>query len=499
MLSLDLAAKHRIRPALLTTLALVALALVGCDTPVDLDVTEDPFVDASSAGKQALLEDLTASHGSDRGGLNGTLRSLMARQAPRRGLSFYRLPGSDDLGKIPQDPNNRLTAAKVELGRMLYHETALGVSSRQTAAAESYACASCHFAQAGFQAGIPQGIAEGGVGFGSAGEARVLNPEYDSSSDVKTPDLQPIRTPSTLNSAYQELQLWNGQFGGVGDNLGTEANWTGPKESNNLGLEGLETQAHAGLVVHRMEETHLSRVTKMPEYMALLRRAFPDDPRSTRLNCALAIAAFERTLLANESPFQRWLRGDMRAMSEQEYRGAILFFGKADCVGCHTGPALNSMTFHALGMGDLDDAADPRVHLEAFGGTVPDDVRRGRGGFTGLSVDDYKFKTPQLYNLKDSPHYGHGSTFSTIREIVEYKNAGVSENPRVPPSQLSESLRPLGLTETEVDDLVAFLEDALYDPYLMRYVPLSLPSGNCTPVNDAQARTDLGCETIAGL
>ncbi len=106
--------------------------------------------------------------------LHGQLRSLLATQAPFGGLTFYRLPDSDQLHKIPQDPKNRLTADKVRLGQLLYHETALAVNNVYESAVETYSCASCHFAQAGFQANLPQGIAEGGSGFGVAGEARVM-------------------------------------------------------------------------------------------------------------------------------------------------------------------------------------------------------------------------------------------------------------------------------------------------------------------------------------
>jgi cytochrome c peroxidase len=120
-------------------------------------------------------------------------------------------------------------------------------------------------------------------------------------------------------------------------------------------------------------------------------------------------------------------------------------------------------------------------------------VRKGRGGFTLDPADDFTFKTPQLYNLTDSPFYGHGSSFATLREVVEYKNDAVAQNAIVPPGQLADGFHPLGLTPEEVTDLVAFLENALYDPKLERYVPNRLPSGNCFPVNDPQAQADLGC------
>lgn len=428
--------------------------------------------------------------------LDRELDLLLLAASDGEGRSFFQLPFPDQFERIPQDPLNPLTREKVRLGKHLYHETALGGNNVRPEGRETYACASCHFAQAGFMANTPQGIAEGGWGFGVAGEARTFQPAYD--SDPDSPDCQPIRTPTVLNSAYQELMLWNGQFGGIGDNLGTEDKWTSgtPLESNFLGMHGVETQAHGGLLAHRMIDVGLTRINTIPRYQNMFQLVFPADPAPiNRLNVALAIAAFERTVLANDSPFQHWLRGNSNAMTRAGKRGAILFFGKAGCVACHTGPALNSMTFYALGMNDLDGAWDvTRVNLAPFGGTVPDAARKGRGGFTGLAEDEYKFKTPQLYNLLDSPHYGHGASFATVREVIEYKNAAVAENAIVPAGQLASEFQPLALSSHEIDDLVVFIEDALYDPRLLRYVPQRLPSGNCFPANDEQARLDLGCE-----
>ena len=219
-------------------------------------------------------------------------------------------------------------------------------------------------------------------------------------------------------------------------------------------------------------------------YRRLFADAFPGAPID-RERAGLAIAAYERTLLANRAPFQRWLRGERGAMTAEEKRGAVLFFGKAACADCHAGPALSSMTFHALGMGDLEGA-------DVVG--VPDEaVRRGRGAFTGRAEEDYQFKTPPLYNLADVAFFGHGGTFGSVREVVAYKNRAVAENADVPADRLAEGFRPLRLTASEVDALAAFLEGALYDPDLQRYVPEVLPSGNCPVANDEQARTDLGC------
>lgn len=402
------------------------------------------------------------------------------------GNSYFQFPDSDDYTNIPQDPKNPITYQKVELGKLLYHETAMGVNPKNESAKGTYSCASCHFAKGGFQSCRIQGIGDGGVGFGERGEMRFNDPNY-AEADL---DVQPIRTPTTLNTAFQSVTLWNGQFGATGLNTGTEYAWTegSPKTVNFLGFEGVETQAIAGLGVHRLDVS--DEMINNMGYKSLFDDAYAEideQERYTLENAGLAIATYERTLFANQSPFQSWLNGNTEAMSDSEKRGALLFFTKAECNSCHTGPALNSMTFHAIGMKDL-------VGGSIFNSNPEDGAHKGRGGFTGIDEDMYKYKTPQLYNLKDSPFYGHGSSFNTLRDIVEYKNNGQSENPNVADSYLSDEFKPLGLTSSEMDDIVAFLENGLYDPNLNRYEPLALPSGNCFPNNDTQSKADLGCE-----
>jgi len=417
--------------------------------------------------------------------LDTDLENALKDASNGTGKSYYEFPSSDDFDKIPQDPTNPITLAKVELGKLLFHETGIAVNPREPEGMNTYSCASCHHAQGGFQACKRQGIGEGGVGFGVSGEGRSINPNYP----LDSLDLQPIRTPSALNIAYQQNVLWNGQFGGTGVNVGTESQWTAgtPKEANALGFEGTETQAIAGLKVHRLDIE--SSFVSNSSYKALFDAAFPDIPeadRYTRITAGLAIAAYERTLLASESPFQKWLSGDDQAMTDEEKRGAILFFSKAGCYRCHNGPALNSMAFYALGMPDLDGAG---VY-----GTAGDDVeKKGRGGFTGRAQDMYKFKVPQLYNLKDSPFYGHGATFYDLKDVVDYKNQAVSANASVPNVQLADEFKPLGLTSQEVEEIASFLEEGLHDPQLSRYVPNELPSGYCFPNNDTPAQIDLGC------
>lgn len=402
-------------------------------------------------------------------------------------LGHYILPASDDLNSIPQDPKNPLSRAKVQLGKLLFHETALATASKFDESMSTYSCASCHHAAGGFQANLAQGIGDGGIGFGLDGGGRYINP-HNAEVDI---DVQPIRTPSALNIAYQTNVLWNGQFGATGINVGTEDQWkeNTPIAENHLGFEGTEIQAIAGLNVHRFGFKIDEDFIMNTDYKELFDVAFGDISEMERYNsvtAGLAIAAYERTLLANQSPFQQWLKGDDRAMTSNEKQGAIAFFNNG-CGSCHNGPALNSMTFHAYGMGDLCD------NQSAINATEDDGANLGRGGFTKVDEDRYKFKVPQLYNLRDSRFYGHGSSFTSVEDVVRYKNEGHAQNDRVPSNYLSSEFKSLSMNETEIQNITTFILSALHDPNLSRYEPEALPSGQCFPNNDALSKVDLGC------
>lgn len=399
-------------------------------------------------------------------------------------LDFYTLPESDDFENIPADPKNPLTSEKVLLGQLLFHETGLATEAKLESNKGTYSCASCHHSAAGFQSGIQQGIGDGGSGFGLFGEARTLSLDYT----PEMADVQPIRSPSILNAAYQKVMLWNGQFGATGANLGTEASWTPdtPKETNTLGFEGVETQAIAGLTVHRMGVT--KEFLDDHGYTFLYDQAFPDLPETERYSLrttGLAIAAYERTVLANRSNFQQWLRGSSNAMTIDEKKGAALFFGKANCYECHTGPALNSEGFYALGLNDL---LEPAVPI-----TVDEATQKGRGGFTNDPSDDYTFKVPQLYNLKDVDFLGHGGSLRSVKEMIVYKNKAVKENFNVRDEQLADQFVPLNLNLDEIDQLAQFVENSLQDRNLQRYEPSGLPTEKCFPNADRQSKEDLNC------
>jgi len=420
-------------------------------------------------------------------GIDQQLSDLLTNLGDEKGKDYFRLPDSDEYGKIPQDPQNPLTPAKIELGKMLFHETALSVNPKNEAGRGTYSCASCHHMQGGFQACLPQGIGDGGVGFGTTGQNRIPDLAHYATAEI---DVQPLRTPSALNIAYQENVLWNGQFGAGGKNEGTEDRWTinTPIATNFYGYQGPEVQAIAGLTVHRMEVTP-DLLTVAPEYESMFAEAFPElaaDARISNVTAALAIAAYERTLLASASPFQLWIRGNTEALSLAEKEGAMLFFGEANCVTCHTGPALSSMEFHAIGAADLMGDG-----VSGFNPEAP--AHLGRGGFTGNTEDNFKFKVPQLYNLTNSPFYGHGASFTSVRDVVEYKNEAVSENNKVPSTQLAAEFQPLGLTDEQMQQITLFIESSLNDPSLSRFLPDYLPSGQCFPNNDAESKGDLDC------
>jgi cytochrome c peroxidase len=315
-------------------------------------------------------------------------------------------------------------------------------------------------------------------------------------------DVQPVASPTVLNTAFQEVMLWNGQLGNViagNVNVGidpdrhfTEGT---PKEANLRNFAGLETQAVAGLGVHRQGDTDDSILRTNETYREMFEDAYgvaePDDMLEAT---ALAIAAYERTILANQAPFQAYLKGDETAMTESEVAGAEVFFGKGNCYACHNGPALSSPVgamaeevFMTVGFHDLDIWEDTV-------GEVNDATREGRGGFTGDEMEKFAFKVPPLYNLIDTTVFGHGASFSSVEDVVRYKVDAVPQHPQVETYDLDYRFTPLDLTEDEIANLVAFLENGLHDPELMRYVPESLPSGNCPINNDEVSRQELGCD-----
>ncbi len=417
------------------------------------------------------------------------LRDLVQKSSPTNDGDFYILPSETDLEAIPQDKaNNPLTPEKVELGKFLFFETGFATDALYPSGIGTYSCGSCHIPEAGFKSGKFQGIADGGEAFGLNGEDRRRNTEYQEHEL----DVQAARPLSLLNVAYVSNTTWNGRFGREGTNVGTEDFWVQRDGTfrNALGFEALETQNFEGLKTHRIRIT--KELIDEYGYTDLFDASFPeldDDQKYSNFGGSLAISAYLRTVLSNRAPFQDWLKGDGDALSPDEKKGAILFFGKANCYNCHFNQNLGSEEFHALGVKDLD----MRTFYKTTDSEI-DDRNLGRGAFTGQEWDKFKFKVPQLYNQSDSPFYFHGSSIKDLDDLIEYKNIAETESERVPQNKLSEKFVPLNLTEEEKSQLLEFLEKSLRDPDLIRYKPTSLGSGNCFPNNDPVSASDLGCE-----
>jgi cytochrome c peroxidase len=403
----------------------------------------------------------------------------------------YIMPDGFDLTALPnQDAKNPVTKAKVELGKMLFYETGLALENKYPESKGTFSCSSCHVPSRGFTAGRFQGIADGAWGFGESGESRNKIPVY-MGHEV---DAQGARPLPVVNLTYVTNALWAGTFGSFSVNEGTEAVWNQDTlvEINFKGLMGLEANNARALAVHRQVINRA--VMDSLGYTAMFDEAFPEIPENERYNRftgGFAIAAYFRTILTNQAPFQKWLKGEKSAMTEQQKKGALLFFGKAGCANCHNSPSLNSdpHQFFALGVKDLYQSG-----FNVFA-TGPNDKRNfGRGGFTSQALDMHKFKVPQLYNLRDVGFYFHGASKQSLRDVVEYFNHAIPENPLVPEGQISAFFRPLGLTAEEVDDLTEFLANGLFDPAMDRYVPTNTMSGNCFPNNDPLSVIEMGCK-----
>jgi cytochrome c peroxidase len=248
-----------------------------------------------------------------------------------------------------------------------------------------------------------------------------------------------------------------------------------------------------------MWATLTQRLLRIPQYVALFGDAFPGVPTEQLgfQQAANAIAAFEIdawTLL--DSPWDRYVAGDDNALSLNAKRGALLFFGKAGCVGCHTGALLTDQQPH--------DIAVPQVG-PGKGAEAPLDYGYGRE--SGEQSDRYKFRTPPLRNVAITGPWMHDGAYTSLESAVRHVLDPVTALRHYDVSQLAPEMRPMfrgseetlaailgnldplvaeptALSDDEVNQLLTFLE-ALTDPAAIDLgsdVPDSVPSG--LPVRD---------------
>jgi cytochrome c peroxidase len=255
--------------------------------------------------------------------LAATAAALLSSMDVRAGLwrpagrvrvdSVSSLPGGlGRLPALPDDPENPITPAKVELGRQLFEDARLSGD-------ESLSCASCHPKEMGYADATP--LSEGAGG-----------------------QPMPRHTPTVLNAAYYRYINWDGKFANISQLvLGVLAN------PRNMNMQD--------------ESVLVARLESVPEYRAQFRDVFDGPPTKERV--AMAIDVYVRRLTTPNSPFDHYAAGDQRALTEAQKRGLVLFVGKADCAMCHRGPNFADDQFHALGIAGDDTGRFKVTGVEA--------------------------------------------------------------------------------------------------------------------------------------
>jgi cytochrome c peroxidase len=280
----------------------------------------------------------------------------------------------------PAPLDNPTTPDKVALGKQLFFDPRLSGDNRMS-------CATCHLPSKAFADGLP-------TAKGAGGKALARN------------------TQSLLNVAFYSAYFWDGRAG------------------------SLEEQALAPIraadEMNQDADALVRELQSVPEYAGRFRSVFGTNV--TAEGIAKALAAFERTLVTRNSPFDRFLAGDQPALSEQAREGWRLF-REAGCIRCHNGPVLSDSKFHRLGVGYRDP---------------------GRGAITGARQHQYTFRTPGLRDVARTAPYMHDGSFQTLEEVVEFY---YRSTPAPPPGGLTLDFEPLiGRSFSEVAPIVAFLE-----------------------------------------
>lgn len=281
------------------------------------------------------------------------------------------------LGEIPIPEDNPMTEEKIALGEMLYYDSRLSGNNVQS-------CASCHAPGAGYGDGLATFI-----GFEGFNGSR--------------------NSPTIINAGFYKENFWDGRAG------------------------SLEEQA-AGPITSAVEMNQdldelVVELSAVQGYVDEFNKVF-NEP-ITKDNILKAIAAFERTIVINDTDFDRFIQGDDDAISADAKEGMKLFVGKASCITCHAGPLLSDQAYHNLGMEDDE----------------------GRAAITGSDADLGAFRTSGLRGVAHTAPFMHDGSLATLKDVINYYNVGGGAHPNK-----SDLMKPLSLTETEIDQLVAFLE-----------------------------------------
>jgi cytochrome c peroxidase len=321
------------------------------------------------------------------GGARGGVPEPWEAESPLRPLPAMPPGAPVDLGALPF----RVTPEKVRLGRLLFHDPLLSADG-------TVSCASCHRPSAAFSE--PTATS---TGIGGRVGAR--------------------KAPPVLNAAARPALFWDGRAATLAEQA--KGPMVNPMEMGNT---------HAGVV---------AAVSGPAGYRRLFGEAFGDAGVDIE-RVAEAIAAYEATLLSGGSAFDRFTAGDESALGPRERAGRDLFFGRALCSRCHSGPDLTDGKFHNIGVG-WRAPAEGRPPAEGL-------ADPGRVAVTGAEADRGAFKTPTLRNLASRAPYMHDGSQPTLRKVVEYYRFGGERNP-----WLAKEMTEADISCDEVDLLVAFL------------------------------------------
>jgi cytochrome c peroxidase len=416
--------------------------------------------------------------------------------------------------------------AKVALGRLLFWDKIISGN-------KNISCGTCHLPEAATVDGLSLPIGEGG-----AGKMMARIPPKDEMGEAV---FVPRNVLDLFNRGEFVTLLWDGRvmtrkdgafFAPVG---GSEQRkslemWTPAAFALPEGLDnGLAAQAMFPITsntemrgnVHenyfgtlkrwdwnRIWPGFMFRLLEIKEYRDLFEKAYPDVPYEelTFAHAANSIAAFEvEAFTLTDSPFDRYLRGDMAALNSSEKNGALLFYGKAGCAKCHSGKLMTDQIFHNRVIPQIG----PGIGADKPPGGLDGTWDQGRGGVTGFSQYYYAFRTPPLRNVEKTGPWMHDGAFSSLEDVVRHeldplKSAAEYEPFKHLPEQYAKTFRkkqmdtitslavqyyqdelaPVSLQENEFNDLIAFLR-SLTSPSLYKLVdlvPPKVPSG--LPVED---------------
>ncbi len=340
--------------------------------------------------------------------------SLLAVISPALAGSNPRPVGLEPLGPPPIPADNPMTPEKIELGKKLYFDPILSGNYGMP-------CSACHRPEAGWAVQAP-------ISFGYPGTTHWRNSQ------------------TIINSAYYGKLFWAGASGSLEHQA--------------------RSAARGGVAGNGEDDMMEARLAFVPEYREAFKKVFGDDWPSVR-HAYMAIAAYERTLVQTDTPFDNYLRGEDNALNDPQKRGLELFAGKANCIACHSGPLLTNEAYYNTGVPpysgwDEDAIAQITFRFELYAKGSTEKMYRSTKDDPGLyfrtkqKADKGKFRVPSLRYTKYTYPYMHNGMLETLRDVVVFYNNGGGENEFA--ENKSELIKPLGLSDAEVDDLVAFLE-----------------------------------------